>query len=164
MQLYELIIPELQHEAGTTRKMLARVPQDALAWQPHDKSMTLGRLAAHIANLPNLLVKTLTLDEFDTNDLRALSPGTDDAAGIVAAFERNVAAALQLLPAQSDERLLTTWRYYNREQLLFEMPRLAVIRFAVINHIIHHRGQLSVYLRLRDVPLPSAYGPTADEA
>jgi uncharacterized damage-inducible protein DinB len=160
----EPLIAELKHEAATTRKMLERVPQDALSWQPHEKSMTMGRLAAHIAGLPFLLVATLSFDEYDTNDLRAQSPPADNVLSILEAFDKNIADALESLKTQSDERLLTPWRYRNGEQLLFEMPRLAVIRFVILNHIVHHRGQLSVYLRLRDVPLPSVYGPTADES
>ena len=163
MSFSEPLVAELRHEAATTRKMLERVPPDALAWQPHEKSMTLGRLAAHIANLPRLLSKTLQEDEYDTNDLRAQSPPQDNVPAILAAFDENVAHALALLPAQTDERLLTSWRYRNGAHVLFEQPRLAVIRLVVLNHIVHHRGQLSVYLRLLNVPLPSVYGPTADE-
>lgn len=163
MKLNEPLIAELQHEAATTRKMLERVPQESLSWQPHEKSMTLGRLAAHIANLPRLLIATLNEDEFDTNDLRAQSPPADNVSSILEAFDKTNSEALESLKTQSNERLLTPWRYRNGEQVIFEMPRLAVIRFVVLNHIIHHRGQLSVYLRLLNVPLPSVYGPTADE-
>jgi uncharacterized damage-inducible protein DinB len=163
MNLSEPIIAELRHETATTRKMLERCPQDSLAWQPHEKSMTLGRLAAHIANLPRLLIATLNEDEFDTNDLRAQSPPADNVSSILEAFDKTNSEALESLKTQSNERLLTPWRYRNGEQVIFEMPRLAVIRFVVLNHIIHHRGQLSVYLRLLNVPLPSVYGPTADE-
>ncbi|HEX8143713.1 MAG TPA: DinB family protein [Pyrinomonadaceae bacterium] len=164
MNFSEPVIAELKHEAATTRKMLERVPQDSLTWQPHEKSMTLGRLAAHIAGLPLLLVAALEHDEYDTNELRAQSPPADNVSSMLEAFDRSIAAALELLKTLSGERLLTPWRYRNGEQLLFEMPRIAVIRFVVLNHIVHHRGQLSVYLRLRDVPLPSVYGPTADES
>ena len=164
MNISEPIIAELRHEAATTRRLLERVPQDSLEWQPHEKSMTMGRLAAHIAGLPRLLVAALTLDEYDTNDLRAQSPPADNVARILEAYDKNVAEALESLKTLSEERLLNPWRYRNGEQVLFEMPRLAVIRFVVLNHIVHHRGQLSVYLRLRDVPLPSVYGPTADES
>jgi uncharacterized damage-inducible protein DinB len=164
MNFSEPLIAEVKHEAATTRRLLERVPQDSLPWQPHEKSMTLGRLAAHIAGLPLLLAAALTLDEYDTNDLRAQSPSADSVSSILEAFDKNNAQALESFKTLSDERLLTPWRYRNGEQLLFEMPRLAVIRFVVLNHIVHHRGQLSVYLRLRDVPLPSVYGPTADES
>jgi uncharacterized damage-inducible protein DinB len=164
MNLSEPLIVELQREAATTKRLLERVPVDALDWQPHEKSMTMGRLAAHIATLPRMLSRALDSDEFDTAVLRAQAPPTDDVPAILAAFDENVATALELLKTQADERLMTIWRYMDGEKLLFEMPRLAVIRFVVINHMIHHRGQLSVYLRLKNVALSSVYGPTADEA
>jgi uncharacterized damage-inducible protein DinB len=164
MNFSEPLIAELKHEAATTRKMLERVPQDSMTWQPHEKSMTLGRLAAHIGALPRLLVAMLEGDEYDSNDFKAQSPSADNLSGILEAFDKNISDALELLKTQSDERMLTPWRYRNGEQLLVEMPRLAAIRFVALNHIFHHRGQLSVYLRLRHVPLPSVYGPTADES
>ena len=164
MDLLEPMIAELQHEAATTRRLLERVPEESLAWQPHAKSMTLGRLAAHIANLPGILIGALKQDELDANDLKAQSPPEDNVSSILEAFDQKISSALELLKTQVDEPfMLASWRYMNGEQVIFEMPRLAVIRFVVLNHIIHHRGQLSVYLRLLDVPLPSVYGPTADE-
>jgi uncharacterized damage-inducible protein DinB len=163
MNYLELTISELMREAVTTRKLLERTPPESLAWRPHEKSSTLGRLAAHVANLHSLFAYAVTLNGFDTNDMRAQSP-PDGVDAILAAFDKNVAdavAALQNTPTL--EQLLTPWRYTNREQVLYELPRLAVLRFAAMNHIIHHRGQLAVYLRLLNVPLPSIYGPTADE-
>jgi uncharacterized damage-inducible protein DinB len=164
MNLMEPMIAELQHEAATTRKLLERVPQDRLAWQPHAKSMTLGRLAAHIANLPGMLIGALTEDKLDANDLKAQSPSAESVANILEAFDQKIERALELLKTQADEQyLLAPWRYTSGEHVIFELPRRAVIRFVVFNHIIHHRGQLSVYLRLLDIPLPSIYGPSADE-
>lgn len=162
MNLTEQILTELQQEAATTRKMLERVPEASFAWQPHEKSMTLGRLAAHVAGLYGTWLKTtLSQDEFDLADSLPLK--AESVSDILVAFDQNVADAIELLRAQSDERLFMTWRLKRGSQVLFEMPRWAVLRSMVINHIIHHRGQLSVYLRLLDVPLPSVYGPTADE-
>lgn len=160
MNLNEPLIAELRIEAGATRKMLERVPQDSLAWQPHEKSRTLGELAAHIANLPGLFIATLNRDEFDRHDYQAV---TDSVPDILETFERNISSAFEVLKTLSDERLLTPWRYKYGEQVIFEMPRLVVIRTTALNHLIHHRGQLSVYLRLLNVPLSSVYGPTADE-
>ena len=158
------MIAELQHEAATTRRLLERVPQDRLAWQPHAKSMTLGRLAAHIANLPGMLVGALTEDKLDADELKAESPSAESVADILEAFDKKIERSLELLKSPADDGfMLAPWRYTSGEHVIFEMPRLAVIRFVAINHIIHHRGQLSVYLRLLDVPLPSVYGPTADE-
>ncbi len=162
MNLTEQILTELRQEAATTRKMLERVPQASFEWQPHEKSMTLGRLASHVAGLYGTWLKaTLSQDEFDLADSLPLK--AENVSDILEAFDQNVSAAIELLQAHSDERLFTTWRLKRGGQVLFEMPRWAVLRSMVINHIIHHRGQLSVYLRLLNVPLPSVYGPTADE-
>lgn len=160
MNLSEPIVAELQHEVATTKKMLERVPQDSLTWKPHEKSRTLGEIAAHIANLPGLFIATLNEDEFDRY---AYKSATDTVPDILETFDKNISSALKVLKTQSDERLLTSWRYKYGEQEIFEMPRLAVIRAMALNHLIHHRGQLSVYLRMLNVPLPSVYGPTADE-
>lgn len=161
MNLSDPMMAELQQEATTTRRMLERVPSDSLGWQPHEKSMTLGRLAAHIANLPGLFITTLSQDEFDRSDFK--SPAAETVSSIMETFDRNISDSLGLLRTLPDERWLAPWRYRNGEHVIFEMPRLAVLRFIALNHLIHHRGQLSVYLRLLDVPLPSVYGPTADE-
>lgn len=160
MNLNELFITELQIEAGTTRKMLERVPQDSLSWKPHERSRTLGEIAAHIANLPGLFIATLNQDEFDRSDYKSVTETVSD---ILDTFDRNISSSLEVLKTQSDERLLTPWRYKYGVQVIFEMPRLVVIRTTALNHLIHHRGQLSVYLRLLNVALPSVYGPTADE-
>jgi uncharacterized damage-inducible protein DinB len=162
MKVTEMILAELQQEAVTTRKMLERVPQDSFTWKPHEKSMGLGQLAAHVAGLYGTwLQASLTGDEFDLKDSKP--SGAESVEDILEAFDRDVAAAVQVLKTQSDEGLNTPWRLKRAGQLLFELPRWVVIRSMVINHIIHHRGQLSVYLRLRNVPLPPVYGPTADE-
>jgi uncharacterized damage-inducible protein DinB len=162
MNLTELILAELQQEAATTRKMLERVPQESFTWKPHEKSMELGRLAAHVANLFGTWMKaSLSRDEYNLNDSQP--SGEESVSGILEAFDRNVMNATEILKTLPDERLFTTWRLKRGEQVLFELPRWAVIRSMVLNHIIHHRGQLSVYLRLQNVPLPPVYGPTADE-
>lgn len=161
MSLSEPLIAELQYEAAATRKMLERVPQDSLAWKPHEKSRTLGEIAAHIANLPGIFITPLDRDEFDRDEYK--SAATDSVSDILETFDKNISSALEILKTQADERLLASWRYKYGEQVIFEIPRLAVIRAMALNHLIHHRGQLSVYLRLLDVPLPSVYGPTADE-
>ena len=160
MNLNEPLLAELQIEAVTTRKMLERVPQDSLLWKPHEKSRTLGEIAAHIANIPGLFIATLNRDEFDRHNYESV---TDTISDILQTFDRNISSALEVLKVQSDERLLRPWRYKYGEQVIFEMPRLVVIRTIALNHLIHHRGQLSVYLRLLNVPLPPVYGPTADE-
>jgi uncharacterized damage-inducible protein DinB len=162
MQLTQMLLAELQQEAATTRKMLERVPQDAFTWKPHEKSMGMGQLAAHVANLFGAWLRaSLSADEYNLSDSRP--SGEESVASILEAFDRHVAEAAEILKNQSDEGLLNVWRLKRGEQVLFELPRWVVVRSMVFNHIIHHRGQLSVYLRLRDVPLPPVYGPTADE-
>ncbi|HEY7727980.1 MAG TPA: GNAT family N-acetyltransferase [Candidatus Eisenbacteria bacterium] len=161
MDLKDLFIPELRVEAATTRRMLERVPPGSLGWRPHDKSRTLGELAGHIAGLPGLFLASLEEDELDHDSYRS-DVGTADA--ILATFDRNVARAHETLARLSDERFHAPWRYRYGDRVIFEMPRLVVARTAGLSHLIHHRGQLSVYLRLLGVPVPGAYGPSADDA
>jgi len=160
MNLNEPLIAELQIEGATTRKMLERLPENSLAWKPHEKSRTLGEIGAHIANLPGLFIASLDQDEFDRHNYESV---TDTVLDILETFDKNIYRALEVMKTLSDERLLTPWRYKYGQQVIFEMPRLVVVRTTALNHLIHHRGQLSVYLRLLNVPLPSVYGPTADE-
>jgi uncharacterized damage-inducible protein DinB len=164
MSLCEPLAAELQREAATTRRMLERVPEDKFGWKPHEKSMPLGRLAGHVAELPTLIAPALTQNELDfaVGSFQPFSPTS--VAELLERFDGNVAAAAGLLKNQTDERMHETWRLRSGEQVFFESPRTVVIRSMVLNHIVHHRGQLSVYLRLLGVPLPSVYGPTADEA
>jgi uncharacterized damage-inducible protein DinB len=164
MSLSEMMASELEHEAATTRRMLERVPDNLLAWKPHEKSMALGQLSAHFANILNKWFRAiLSAEEFDlAADFKP--PRTDSVAAILEAFDENIQDSIELLRTQTDEQLFAPWRLKQGEKVLFELPRWAVIRSMIINHIIHHRGQLSVYLRLHDIPLPAVYGPTADEA
>lgn len=164
MNIIEPIIAEIQREAATTRRLLERVPEDSFAWKPHEKSATLGRLAAHVAELPSFLIPALTQDElnFAAGEYKPFEPS--NVAELVERFDKNIASAVEILKQQDDvESLSRLWRLSSGEHVIFELPRIGVIRFFAINHMIHHRGQLSVYLRLLDVPLPSIYGPTADE-
>jgi uncharacterized damage-inducible protein DinB len=163
VNLSKPIIAELEREAATTRKMLERVPPDAFTWKPHEKSMSLGRLAGHVVELQGIFRAILGQDELDFGSGSYEPFAAENVSELLEAFDKNVANALELLNAQSDEELLKTWRMRNGEKVFFELPRLAAIRSIALNHTIHHRGQLSVYLRLLDVPLPSVYGPTADE-
>lgn len=157
----EAIVAELRHEAPVTRRMLERVAPGSLAWKPHEKSRTLGEIAAHLANLPGLFLAPLDRDEYDRNDYTAETGTVDE---ILATFDRNVARAVEVLGALTDERLRGSWRYRYGERVVLEAPRIVVIRGMALNHSIHHRGQLSVYLRLLNVPVPPVYGPTADES
>jgi uncharacterized damage-inducible protein DinB len=163
MNLIDPVLAELAHEAGTTRRLLDRIPQPHLGWKPHEKSMTLGRLATHIAEIPGWVGSIVEKDEFDVGVGGYVPPTIASVAEIVAMFDRNVAAAKEALKRQSNDRLLANWQLKKNGQLVVEMPRLGMVRSFLMNHVIHHRGQLSVYLRLQNVPLPSIYGPTADE-
>ncbi|MFL6290353.1 MAG: DinB family protein [Thermoanaerobaculia bacterium] len=166
MAIKESILPEFDHEMATTRKLLERVPEQDAAWQPHTKSMTLGRLAIHLATLPAWGTMTMAETEFDMNPPGGQpfqSPPFETTAGALAAFDENVARTRAAIAAASDQDFMVPWALKNGGQTIFSMPRVAVLRSFVVNHVIHHRGQLSVYLRLRDVPIPSIYGPTADE-
>ena len=165
MALRDALLPEFDHEMATTRRLLERVPDAELGWKPHERSMTLGRLAAHIANLPywgsvTLETTVFELDSLPPDSQRQLA---DSSAALVKEFDGKVAAARAKLAAALDAELLMPWTLKKGGQEMFTMPRISALRSFVMNHIIHHRGQLSVYLRLKNVPLPSIYGPTADE-
>jgi uncharacterized damage-inducible protein DinB len=163
MNLIDPILAELAHEGATTRRLLERLPQDRLGWQPHQKSMTLGRLATHIAEIPGWVGSIVEKDEFDIGASGYVPPTLGSVAEIIALFDKSVAAATETLKRQGNDRLLAKWQLKKNGKLVVEMPRVGMIRSFLMNHLIHHRGQLSVYLRLQNVPLPSIYGPTADE-
>jgi uncharacterized damage-inducible protein DinB len=165
MPLKDGILPEFDHEMGTTRRLLERVPEADLAWKPHEKSFALGHLAGHIANIPTWAEIALDGTSFDLAtdgaDKRPGPPST--VAELLQRFDANVKKARAKIDEQTDPALFVPWTLKHGGHEVFTIPRLAVLRSFVMNHLIHHRGQLSVYLRLRDVPLPSIYGPTADE-
>jgi uncharacterized damage-inducible protein DinB len=163
MGMGEPLAAELRQEAATTRRLLERVPEEKFSWKPHEKSMSLGRLAGHVAELPALLAPALTADEIDfaSGDYKPFNASS--VAELLEEFDTNISKGVELLKGAADERMSDTWRMRSGEKVMFELPRAAVVRGVVLNHIIHHRGQLAVYLRLLDVPLPSIYGPTADE-
>jgi uncharacterized damage-inducible protein DinB len=161
MSIAQSFIPELEQEAATTRRVLERVPDDKLAWKPHPKSMSLGQLALHIANLPGFISEMGTLDEFPLPDFTPATAGST--AQLLAALEDGVTKAKAFLTSLDDERLAAEWRVVKDGRTVFALPRTALIRSLMLNHWYHHRGQLSVYLRELNVPLPSIYGPSADE-
>lgn len=163
MSLGQIFAAELKQEAISTRKMLERIPADKLAWKPHEKSYTLDQLAGHIVNMISWTGVTLKQDELDFGKMDFKPKAYTDASELVADFDQNVAEALEILNDISDETMATTWTLRNDEHIFFTMPKTVTMRSFVMNHVIHHRGQLSVYLRLLDIPLPSVYGPTADE-
>ena len=163
MAMIEPIIMEFSSEAATTRKLLERMPEDKFAWKPHDKSMTLGLLGSHIVETSTWLRPILEQDEMQFDTESYVPVVYETVAELLDAFDKRMAEAVEVMQGQSDEHLMATWRMVVNGQPMFEMPRIAVIRGMILNHTVHHRGQLSVYLRLNDVPLPSIYGPSADE-
>ena len=162
MSLGQILSAELKYEAISTRKMLERIPNEKLAWKPHEKSMTLERIAGHLVEMVGWTKETLTRDEIDFSKSYAVKDYAD-IAEMVADFDKVVAESLEILGSVSDETMSENWSLRNGEEIYFTMPKIAVMRSYVMNHIIHHRGQLSVYLRMLDIPVPSVYGPTADD-
>ena len=165
MSIAESILPEFDRETATTRVLLERVPEAQAAWKPHVKSMSIGQLAMHIANLPRWTSIALERTDFDTNPpdgSRMTGPGFESAEALLRSYDANVSAARALLARTTDGEFMVQWTLKNGGKSMFSMPRIAVLRSFVLNHAVHHRGQLSVYLRLLDVPIPNIYGPTAD--
>ena len=157
------LLESVKEEMPFTRKMLERVPGDKLMWKPHEKSMTLGRLASHIAEMAEWVIRILSFDEFDfkTNELKR--PTFENTAMIMEVFESRQAEAIRLLEQATDEKLGDHFIIRKGDHVIFNRPRKSLIRHLAINHLVHHRGQLSVYLRLLDVSVPGMYGPSADE-
>ena len=162
MPIADSLLPEFDHEMTVTRKLLERVPEGQLAWKPHQKSMSLGQLAQHVATIPRWGDVTLSRTEFDLAS-EPQAPPMASRAEMLEAFDRHVAAARTALVGKGDGELMAPWALKRSGSTIFSMPRTAVWRSFVMSHIIHHRAQLGVYLRMHDVPLPSVYGPSADE-
>ena len=166
MALNAALLPEFDHEMGTTRATLERVPEDKFAWKPHPKSMSMGHLATHLATLPMWGAMTMTADELDLEPggkPMELPPDAKTRAELLETFDRNVAAGREAIAGASDAAMMADWSLKKNGATLMTMPKIAVLRTWVMNHAIHHRAQLGVYLRLNDVSVPSVYGPSADE-
>lgn len=162
MGMVDALLPEFDHEMTTTRKVLERLPEDRFDWKPHPKSFSLGALATHVATLPTWGAETLNKSEFDLAGSQPVA-ALPSKAELMATFDKNVAATRSALAGKSDAELLAMWTLKRGGKTIFSMPKTAVLRSFVLSHLVHHRGQLSVYLRLLDVPVPSIYGPSADE-
>ena len=154
---------ELDREMGVTRRVLQRAPNNRLSWSPHPRSMTLGRLATHIASLPGWLPQILEASSFDLAVIPAIRPEDPTTAAILARFDAGVVAARRALAASTDSRLTEIWTLLKEGHVVLTVPRVVALRTEGLYHLTHHRGQLTVYLRLLDVPVPPLYGPTADE-
>jgi len=162
MSLSEALLPEYDEEMKSTRKMLERLPEDKFDYKPHEKSMTLGRLASHVAELPNWAAHTMEAEVLEIQAGQAPYVAKDRRQ-LLADFDKNVAAGRKLIAAATDADFAKMWTLKYGGQTIFTMPRSAVMRSVVMNHMIHHRAQLSVYLRLNEVEVPGMYGPSADE-
>ncbi len=166
MSLSEMIMPEFEQEMAHTRRTLERVPEEKFEWKPHEKSSSLGGLATHLANIPSWTTHTFEKEELDIAPPGAPPFRMEQAkstADLLAAFDKNVADARATLAGASDERWFGKWSLLSGGNTIMTMPRVAVMRGFVMSHLIHHRAQLGVYLRLLDVPVPAIYGPSADE-
>lgn len=162
MSIAESLLPEYDLEMGNTRVMLERWPEDKADWTPDPKSMSMGRLACHIADMPGWGAITMTTDELNlTPQMSGLK--TSSRADILAAFDKNVAEARAAIAGASDADFLKHWSLKFNGTVMFSMPRLAVLRSMMMNHVIHHRAQLTVYYRLNGISIPALYGPSADE-
>ena len=167
MTVAAAFLPELDHETANTRKTLERIPAGKLDWRPHEKSMTFQGLATHISNLPSWTSLMIRDDSFDIAPVGQDPPKAEPVTSVEKAleiFDRNVAAARAAIEGASDEWMFQPWSLLKGGETVFTMPRVAVLRSMVMNHLIHHRAQLAVYLRLNDIPVPALYGPSADES
>ena len=165
MAISNALLPEFDNEMANTRKTLERVPDDKSAWKPHEKSSTMGNLAGHLANLPSWASLAIRQDSLDLapDGVPITNPPLNSQAEILETFDKNVAGARAAIAGASDEQLFQSWTLMANGKTIMSLPRVAVLRSFVMNHLIHHRAQLGVYLRLNDIPVPSIYGPSADE-
>jgi len=162
MPIAQSLLPEFDQEMANTRKTLERIPDNKWDYKPHAKSGTMGWYAGHLANLPSWPIFTIGQDELDLAQPFDM-PSTKNRQEVLAVFDKNVAEARKAIAGASDQELMKPWTLKKGVQTLMTLPKVAVLRGFVMNHIIHHRGQLTVYLRLNDIPVPALYGPSGDE-
>jgi uncharacterized damage-inducible protein DinB len=166
MTISQSLLPEFDQEMASTRKTLERVPDDKLTWKPHEKSMPMGRLAGHLAELCGWAVDTIQRDVLDFRPVNGppfqpLIPTSNK--HLLDEFDKLAAASREAIAGASDDHLMKPWSLASGGNVIMTLPRVVVLRTFVMNHVIHHRAQLGVYLRLNDIPVPSVYGPSADE-
>ena len=164
MSIAESIMQEFALEAGTTQKYMERLPDDKLAWKPHEKSMSLARLATHVAEIPSWIRIIVSSDELDLAAREPRPQELNSQKEIFDIFRAQVEDSKKALAGKNDQELMLPWKLKMGSQVILELPRAVALRSLVMNHFIHHRGQLSVYLRLSGVPVPATYGPSADES
>ncbi len=162
MGLAEPMLAELELESVATRKVLERMPDNKFDWKPHEKSMTIGQLASHVSDIPRWIAFTIEQDELDIVNQPMPTPATK-ASELVAYFDEQMAAAKTALQNTDDDALQKNWKMKMGDVVLIDSPKVEVIRRWALNHIVHHRAQLTVYLRLNDVAVPAVYGSSADE-
>ena len=165
MGIAQALLPEFDYEMANTRKTLERVPDDKFEWRAHEKSFSMGSVASHLANLPSWISIATGMDSFDMapGGQPLKTPPLHSRREVLDTFDKNIAEARKALQSETDEHVLQNWKLLSNDNEVLVMPRVAVLRSFVMNHIIHHRAQLTVYLRLNDIPVPSLYGPSADE-
>lgn len=164
MGMIDPFVRELEHECSVTRRLLERVPDGQFGWKPHEKSMSLGQLASHLVEGLGWTGPSMELDEFVMDPTQYQPYMAANQAELLAAFDDAVRSAVAVMTGYPDERMMVTWQMKTPDgTVLLAMPRVAVVRGFLLNHHIHHRGQLTVYLRMLDVPLPQVYGPSADD-
>ncbi len=161
--MLEPMINELRQEAATTRRVLERVPGDKLSWKPHQKSMSLGQLALHVASIPSQVAGLAQLEEFDASEANFDPPQANSVEEILAALDVSLRTAEDYVASLDEKTATANWRLTSRGKEVFTVPRAGLLRTIMLNHWYHHRGQLSVYLRLLEVPVPAIYGRSADE-
>jgi uncharacterized damage-inducible protein DinB len=161
MPLIDGMLLELEQEAQTTRRLLERVSDEHLSWRPHEKSRTLGELALHVASVPGAVAELALKDQVQAPNF--IDPSPSSAREVVSTLDESIAKAKKILSGVSDEVLQSPWRMMQGDREIFSQPKISLLRSIMLNHWYHHRGQLSVYLRQLDVPIPSIYGPSADE-
>jgi uncharacterized damage-inducible protein DinB len=161
MKLVDSLLMEIDQEAQTTKRVLDRIPEDKLAWKPHPKSYSLGQLALHIASVPGTIAAAAVPDTMEAPSFA--QPQPKNRQEVLDTFSKSLETAKDTLKKMDDTRLMSTWSLTKNGKVLMSVPRIGFIRSILMNHNYHHRGQLSVYLRMLDVPVPSIYGPSADE-
>jgi uncharacterized damage-inducible protein DinB len=161
MAIVDSILMELDQEAKTTQRVLERVPEDKLSWRPHPRSMSLGQLAMHIATAQGNIAEMANVDNFKIGSMTQAEPKSKKE--VMDAFSERTSKAKAILSTMDDNRMMSAWTLSKDEKVLMSVARIGIVRGLILNHLYHHRGQLSVYLRLLDVSIPSIYGPSADE-
>lgn len=163
MRIADSVIAELDLEAPSTRRALERIPEDKLGWRPHSKSMSLGQLALHIATTPAGVAQIASMDTIEAPDFGRQRAEPTSKAEVLETFERSLREAREFLQNLEDDRAQATWTMMRGGKQVMAVPRIELIRMVMLRHVYHHRGELCVYLRLLDVPVPAIYGPSADE-